>query len=198
MKKTGRAVSSDRSAPLAKRSTTLSSSGAASSQWASAHCIASRGRSLPALAKAWIAVSTSIEVLRLSASRCGRRWPVVVCSSDRDAWCGWQRWLCRSTCHGGPRSLPIPDQQFVKPVDRRAPRDHPLEHIGQIGLRVEVVQLRRVDQTCQDRPGPGPALTAGEECILPTKCNRAHGPLNRVRIHLDPPVLQEHGETGPV
>src|SRR3954470_21760658 len=160
--------------------------------------MASRGRLLSALAKAWIAVSTSIEVLRLSASRCGRRWPVVVCSSDRDAWCGWQRWLCRSTCHGGPRSLPVPGEQLVEPVDRRAPGDHPLEHIRQIGLRVEVVQLRRVDQTGQDRPRPGSALTPGEERILTAKCNRPHGPFNRVRVHLDPAVLQEQGETGPV
>src|SRR3954471_25042569 len=160
--------------------------------------MASRGRSLPTLAKAWIAVSTSMEVLRLSASRCGRRWPVVVCSSDRDAWCGCQRWLCRSSRQSVPCGLPMPGEQLVKPVDRRAPGDHPLEHIGQIGLRVEVVQLRRVDQARQDRPGPGPALTAGEECILPTKCNRPHGPFNRVRVHLDPAILQEQGETGPV
>src|SRR3954464_9758896 len=63
----------------------------------------------------------------------------------------------------------MPGQQLVKSVDRRAPRDHPLEHIGQIGLRVEVVQLRRVDQARQDRPGPGSALTAGEERILPAR-----------------------------
>src|SRR3954465_7637125 len=131
--------------------------------------MASRGRLLSALAKAWIAVSTSIEVLRLSASRCGRRWPVVVCSSDRDAWCGWQRWLCRSTCHGGPRSLPVPGQQLVKSADRRAPRDHPLEHIGQIGLRVEVVQLGRVDQAPQYPPGPGSAPPPREERIFPAR-----------------------------
>src|SRR3954466_14432499 len=83
-----------------------------------------------------------------------------------------QRWLCRRGRQSIPCGLPIPGQQLVKPVDRRAPRDHPLEHIAQIGLRVEVVQLRRIDQTGQDRPGPGPAVTAGEECILPAKCNR--------------------------
>jgi hypothetical protein len=33
-------------------------------------------------------------------------------------------------------------------------------------LRVEVVQLRRVDQARQDRPGPGSALPPGEERIL--------------------------------
>src|SRR4051812_27514145 len=82
-----------------------------------------------------------------------------------------QRWLCRRACHSVLCGLPIPGEQLVKPVDRRAPRDHPLEHIRQVGLRVEVVQLRRVDQARQDRPGPGPALTAGEECILPTKCH---------------------------
>src|SRR5215204_3285903 len=91
-----------------------------------------------------------------------------------------QRWLRSSACHSVPCGLPIPGEQLVKPVDRRAPGDHPLEHIGQIGLRVEVVQLRRVDQTGQDRPGPGSTLTPGKERILPTKCNRPHSSLNRV------------------
>src|SRR4051794_27060679 len=83
-----------------------------------------------------------------------------------------QRWLRSSGCQSVPCGLPIPGQQLIKSVDRRASGDHPLEHIRQIGLRVEVVQLRRVDQAGQDRPGPGPILTAGEECILPAKCNR--------------------------
>src|SRR3954471_24182411 len=158
--------------------------------------MASRGRSLPALAKAWIAVSTSTGVLRLWAEA---SWDWSWCARQMLT-CGAavQRWLCRSSRQSVPCGLPIPGQQLVKSVDRRAPRDHPLEHIHQIGLWVEVVQLRRVDQTGQDRPGPGSALTAGEECILPAKCNRPHGPFNRVRVHLDPTVLQEHGETGPV
>src|SRR4051812_38803980 len=80
-----------------------------------------------------------------------------------------QRWLCRSGCQSVPCGLPMPGQQLVKSADRRAPRDHPLEHIGQIGLRVEVVQLRRVDQARQDRPGPGSALPPGEERILPAR-----------------------------
>ena len=70
-----------------------------------------------------------------------------------------------------PVRLPMPGQQLVKSADRRAPRDHPLEHIGQIGLRVEVVQLRRVDQARQDRPGPGSALPPGEERILTARRN---------------------------
>src|SRR5215210_1304264 len=41
-------------------------------------------------------------------------------------------------------------------------------------------------------------ITSSKERILPAQCNRPHGPLNRVRVHLDPAVLQEHGETGPV
>ena len=82
-----------------------------------------------------------------------------------------QRWLCRSAGQSIPCGLPMPGQQLVKSVDRGPPRDHPLEHIRQVGLRVEVVQLRRVDQTGQDRPRPGPALTPGEECILTAKCN---------------------------
>src|SRR3954469_24806139 len=158
--------------------------------------MASRGRSLPALTKAWIAVSTSIGVLRLWAEA---SWDWSWCARQMLT-CGAavQRWLCSSGCHSIPCGLPIPGQQLVKSVDRSAPGDHPLEHIRQIGLRVEVVQFCRVDQTGQDRPGPGSALAPGEECILPAKCNWPHGPLNRVRVHLDPPVLQEHGETGPV
>src|SRR3954462_2871325 len=131
--------------------------------------MASRGRSLPALTKAWIAVSTSIGVLRLWAEA---SWDWSWCARQMLT-CGAavQRWLCRSSRQSVPCGLPIPGQQLVKPVDRRAPRDHPLEHIRQIGLWVEVVQLRRVEQTGEDCPGPGPALAAGEERILPAKCN---------------------------
>src|SRR3954468_18190209 len=158
--------------------------------------MASRGRSLPALTKAWIAVSTSIGVLRLWAEA---SWDWSWCARQMLTYgAAVQRWLCRSSRQSVPCGLPIPGQQLVQPIDRRASRDHPLEHIHQIGVRVEIVQLRRVDQTGQDRPGPSPAVTASEECILPTKCNRPHGPFNRVRVHLDPPILQEHGETGPV
>src|SRR4051812_42098533 len=118
--------------------------------------MASRGRSLPALTKAWIAVSTSIGVLRLWAEA---SWDWSWCARQMLT-CGAavQRWLCRSSRQSVPCGLPIPGQQLVKSVDRRAPRDHPLEHIRQIGLWVEVVQLRRVDQTGQDRPGPGPTV----------------------------------------
>src|SRR4051812_44824904 len=80
-----------------------------------------------------------------------------------------QRWLCRSSRQSVPCGLPMPGEQLVKSVDRRAPRDHPLKHIRQIGLGVEVVQLRRVDQAGQDRPRPGSALTPGEERILPAR-----------------------------
>src|SRR3954453_3223169 len=64
MKKTAPAASSDRSPPPAYRSSTPSRPGAASSQWPRAQRMASRGRSWPALAKARIVVSTSIDVLR--------------------------------------------------------------------------------------------------------------------------------------
>src|SRR3954451_13965039 len=109
-----------------------------------------------------------MEILRLSA---GGGRPIVGCSSDRGAWCGCQHRSGGRVSHGVPCALPVPSQQLVKPVDRGPPGDDPLEYIGQISLRVEVVQLRRVDQARQDRPGPGPALAAVEECILPTKCN---------------------------
>src|SRR4051812_46145491 len=63
MKKTALAASSDRSVPSAYRSSTPSRPGAASSQRSSAQRMASRGRSCPALAKARMAVSTSIDEL---------------------------------------------------------------------------------------------------------------------------------------
>src|SRR4051794_28009662 len=56
----------ERSAPSAYRSSAPSSPGAASSQRSSAQRIASRGGSCPAPAKARIAVSTSMPVLRLA------------------------------------------------------------------------------------------------------------------------------------
>jgi hypothetical protein len=43
------------------------------------------------------------------------------------------------------------------------PADDTLQHVGQIGLRVEIVELRRIDQRCQDCPAFGAAFAAAEQ-----------------------------------
>jgi hypothetical protein len=70
---------------------------------------------------------------------------------------------CGSLCGAFARSLPVPDQKLVQLVALGLPGDDALQHVGQIGLRVEIVELRRVDQRGQDRPALGAAFAAAEQ-----------------------------------
>jgi hypothetical protein len=43
------------------------------------------------------------------------------------------------------------------------PGDDALEHIGEIGLRVEIIEFCGCDERREDRPALGPAFAASEE-----------------------------------
>jgi hypothetical protein len=79
----------------------------------------------------------------------------------------------------------------MQAVVGRAAGDHPLQHVSQPGFRVEPIQFCRVQKRSQDRPGLAPALVAAEQRILFSDCNRADRPLDRVRIRLEPSVVEE-------
>ena len=70
---------------------------------------------------------------------------------------------CGKPCGTFAGSLPVPGQKLVQLMALGLPGDDALQHIGQIGLRVELVELRRVDQRGQDRPALGAAFTAAEQ-----------------------------------
>jgi hypothetical protein len=70
---------------------------------------------------------------------------------------------CGDPCGTFASSLPVPGQKLVQLVAPGLPGDDALQHVGQIGLRVECMELRRVDQLGQDRPALGAAFAAAEQ-----------------------------------
>ena len=59
--------------------------------------------------------------------------------------------------------LPVPGEEFVQLMIFGPPGDDALEHIGEIGLRVEIIEFCGCDERREDRPALGPAFAAREE-----------------------------------
>lgn len=55
--------------------------------------------------------------------------------------------------------------------------DHALQDIAEVGEGLDVVELRALDYGGDDRPGPGTAVGAGKQMVLPAERGRPHGPL---------------------
>src|SRR5262245_339769 len=91
---------------------------------------------------------------------------------------------------------PPPRQQFVQAVDR-VPVDHSSEHIAQISEWLDAVQFAGLDQRAQDRPTRAAAIAAGEQMILPPKCNGADRAFHRIGIEFHAPIVQELAEAAP-
>ena len=72
-----------------------------------------------------------------------------------------------------------------------------IEDVGEVGLRVEAVQLCRLD----DRHGAGERLGAGvgarEEPVFSSDADRAQGALGRIVVDADAAVLEEQAEGRP-
>ena len=69
---------------------------------------------------------------------------------------------------GHPRAelagrLPVPGEKFVQLVALGLTGDDSLKHIDQIGLRIEFVELCRIDQRHKDCSALGAALAAAEQ-----------------------------------
>ena len=82
----------------------------------------------------------------------------------------------------GPFGLPGPGQQAVEVVGLDLARDQALQHVGEVGERVDTVQFCRVDEGGQD----GPALAAGrrtrEQGVLPAETGSGVNPPPLTRI----------------
>ncbi len=72
-----------------------------------------------------------------------------------------------------------------------------VEHVGEIGLRIEAVQLCRLD----DRHGAGQRFAAGvgtrEEPVLPANADRAQGAFGDIVVDCHAAVGEEEAERGP-
>jgi hypothetical protein len=64
----------------------------------------------------------------------------------------------------------MPGQQIVDPVDRVV--GNAGEDVAQVGLRIEAVQGRGLDQGVEDRGPAAPGIRAGEEVVLAAQRDR--------------------------
>src|SRR5712671_4149593 len=101
----------------------------------------------------------------------------------------------------GFRSLnrfPVPWQQRVQFVPPGAPRYDAFEHIGEPGQWIDIIQLRRLDQCGDDCPMPPAAVGPGEQGVLTTESDRAHGSFDGVGVELQAAVIEEQDQPAPV
>lgn len=76
--------------------------------------------------------------------------------------------------------------------------DNGLECFGDVGGRVDVVELAGGDERRKQGPIFGPDLMPGEESILSGQADWPDGILDRVRVELKAPVFEEAGQPLPV
>jgi len=70
---------------------------------------------------------------------------------------------CGHPCAEPAGRLPVPGEKFVQLVALGLTGDDALQHIGQIRLRIEFVELCRIDQRRKDCLALGTALAAAEQ-----------------------------------
>ena len=67
------------------------------------------------------------------------------------------------------------------------------EHVGEPGLRIDVVDFRRDDQGVHERGFVTATVGAGEQPGLPAERDTTQGPLGGIVGQADPAVLEEPG-----
>ena len=75
--------------------------------------------------------------------------------------------------------------------------DRALEHISDIGVWLDLIELRGFDQRYNRGPTLRAAIAAGEQMILAAERDRPDCPLDRIGVELDAAVIKEPGESGP-
>src|SRR5262249_61977835 len=72
------------------------------------------------------------------------------------------------------RRLPVPWQQLIESIDQVSV-DHALEHVAQVGVRLNVVHLACFNKRTKCRPSGSANIRACEEMILSSERNRTDG-----------------------
>lgn len=93
-------------------------------------------------------------------------------------------------------SVPSPRQQFVETVDRMS-ADHSLQHVTQVCVRLDVIELARLDQRTENCPSSSAAVATGKEVVLAAERHRSDRSLDGVRVEFDAAVMEEAGQSIP-
>ena len=98
---------------------------------------------------------------------------------------------------GGVSFGPCPRHEFVDA--RGGPEiDELVEDVGDVGLRLDVVELARLDQRRDAGPVFGPLVMTSEERVLAIENDRADAALDNVGIEFDASVVEEADKPFPM
>jgi len=89
-----------------------------------------------------------------------------------------------------------PGQQLIDPIDRMLA--DALQHVAQIRLRLDRIELGRADQGVEHRRACAPRIGAQMQIVLATDRYRAQRPLGSVVVRLDATIFDEARERTPV
>jgi len=90
---------------------------------------------------------------------------------------------------------PVPGEVFVEPALRRL--GDAAEHIGEPGLRIDIVELGGADERVHRRGAGAAAVRAGEQPTASSEGDTPERPLGRVIGQADAAVVEEAGEQLP-
>src|SRR5690606_33712134 len=90
-----------------------------------------------------------------------------------------------------------PGQQVIEARLRMACGDG-FECVAQVGVGIDAVQLAGLDQGRDPGPAGAAFVVTAKECVLPIQGERTDEVFDRVVVHLDTPVLEEHPQAVPV
>jgi len=81
----------------------------------------------------------------------------------------------------------VPGQQLAHPIDRVL--GNVLKHVGQIGLRVQVVEFGRTDQAVNRSRSFSAGIGTGKQVIFATQCDGAQRAFGGIVVDFDPAVI---------
>src|SRR6266702_4011113 len=92
--------------------------------------------------------------------------------------------------------FPSPRQQFVEAVNRMSV-DHAREHVAQVSIGFDAVELAGFNQRAGDCPAFASTVAACEEMVLPAERHRADRTLDRIGVQFNAAIVQEVRQTFP-
>ena len=90
----------------------------------------------------------------------------------------------------------VPGQEVVKAASGMAVA-HALEHVFEIGIGLDVVELCRGDEGTDHGPSLCAAIGAGEQVVLAPERHGPDGAFDRVVVELDTSVIEEPAQRRP-
>jgi len=74
---------------------------------------------------------------------------------------------------------------------------HALDHVFQVGVGLDVVELRGCEKRGDDGPSIRAAVRPGEQMVFSPQCHRPDGVFHRIGIELDAAVIEEAAQRRP-